>query len=140
MEPTADDERLVSTWLERLTEDLDHQAETAALECEAHERGETSPTSVRREPGAQLASARAEAAEAASRGVQRDVWLRFSRVFRGSGHLSERASALHAACASASPPASAEVRRELDELRRELDESIARSRREAHLAARDAPR
>lgn len=132
-EPTAEDQRLVDAWLDRLEADLDSHVEGTVLECEARERGTPSPFQARRARADELSRARSAAAEAASRGVQRRVWLRFSRVFHAAGRLSERASALRGACTSEDPPPSADVRRELEGLRREVDEGIERSRREARL-------
>ncbi len=125
-EPTAEDRRLVDDWLARLDEDLDLRVSAATSAC----AGEPVPPVARRTAAER---ARASAADAASRGVQRDVWVRFTPAFRASGRVAERAAALEARCAEPDAPSPHAVRDELDELRATLDETIATSRRAARL-------
>lgn len=125
-QPTAEERRLVDDWLARLDEDLDVRVAAATSAC----AGELAPPAERRTAAER---ARARAAEVASRGVQRDVWVRFTPAFRASGRLAERAAALEARCAEPDAPSPHAVRDELDALRGALDEAILRGRRAARL-------
>lgn len=133
-EPTAEEQRLVHSYLAALEARLEHDVAMAVRSCEDRERGGrglTSPEDLDRANELELAAT--AASNIASREVRRPLWRNFNSVFARSADVGERATLLYEQCTGPAPPSSAAGEAELAALEGALDTAIGECLTQTHM-------